>query len=51
MLENQGLCKKMSIKVITGLLTLMKAGKAAGPSGVTSEFLKVCKIESVEKLA
>ena len=29
----------------------MKAGKAVGPSGITSELLKVCKKESVKKLA
>ena len=29
----------------------MKSGKAAGPSGVTSELLKVCQDENVKKLA
>ena len=29
----------------------MKAGKTAEPSSVTTEFLQVCKNESVKKLA
>jgi len=32
-------------------LRFMKNGKAAGPSGVTSDLLKVCGIESAKRLA
>ena len=32
-------------------LKLIKAGKAAGPSDVTSELLKVCENARVKKLA
>ena len=35
----------MSVKAAVETLKLMKAGKAAGPTDVTSELLKVCKNE------
>ena len=41
----------MSVKTVMEALNLMKTGKAAGPSGITSELLKVCEDECVKKLA
>ena len=41
----------MFVEAIVEALNCMKAGKAARPSGVTSELLKVCKNNSVKKSA
>ena len=49
--KSLGPCEKVSVKAVTKALNLMKTGKAAGPSDVTSEVLIVCKDESVKKLA
>ena len=41
---------KLYVKSVMEALNLVKTGKAAGPSDVTSELLKVCQDESVKKL-
>ena len=43
-------CKKVSIQEVIGALNFMTAKKAAGPSRVTSELLKVCEKEKVKRL-
>ena len=49
--KNEESCEKVSVKVVSEALNLMKIGKVARPSGVISELLKVCKNESVKTLA
>ena len=49
--KNEVPCEKVSVKAIVETLNLVKAGNVAGPSGVTFELLKVCKYNSVKKLA
>ena len=51
MFKNKGPCKKVSVKAVTKALNLMKTKKAAGQSGTTFEWQKVCKNDSVKKLA
>ena len=41
--KNKGPCEKMSVKVVTETQNFMKTRKAARPSGVTPDLLKVCK--------
>ena len=41
----------MHVKAVTETLNQIKFGKAAGPSDVTSELLKVCKNGSVKTVA
>ena len=41
----------MSVKAVIKALNFMKTRKTAKPSGITSKLLKVCKIDSVKKLA
>ena len=43
-------CKKVSIQEVIGALNFMTAKKAAEPSRVTSELLKVCEKEKVKRL-
>ena len=47
----EGHCEKVSVKAVTEGLNLMKAQKTAGTIRVIFELLKVCKNESVKKLA
>ena len=42
-------CEKVSIQEVIGALNFMTARKAAGPSRVTSELLKVCEKEKVKR--
>ena len=50
MVKLEGPCANVSIEAVMEALNLMNAKKAAGPSGVTSDLLKVCEKESVNKL-
>jgi len=50
-MKSEGPCEKVTLEDVLEALRLMKIGKAAGPSGVTSDLLKVCGIESVKRLA
>ena len=43
-------CKRVSAEDVIELLKLMNNEKAAGPSGITVELLKVCKKECVKRL-
>ena len=43
--------QKVSEKAVTEALNLMKIKKAARPSGITSELLKVCQDVNVKKFA
>ena len=47
--KNEEPSGKASVETVTESLNLTKTGKAAGPSGVTSELLKVCQDNSVKK--
>lgn len=40
--EGQGPCERVSEETVEDALKQMKAGKAAGPSGVTADLLKLC---------
>jgi len=51
MIKNDGPGEKVTIEIVLEALRFMKSGKAAGPSGVTSDLLKVCGIESAKRLA
>ena len=42
---------ELSVKAVMEALNLMKLRKAAGPSGVTSELLKICEDKSAKKFA
>ena len=44
-------CEKVFIEEVMKALNLINARKVAGPSGVTSELLKVCKKECMKRLA
>jgi len=50
-MKSEGLCKKVTLEDVLEALRFMKNRKAAGPSGVTSDLLKVCGIESAKRLA
>ena len=50
MAKVEGPCENVSVEAVMEALNLMNAKKAAGPSGVTSDLLKVCEKESVNKL-
>jgi len=50
-MKNEGPCEKVTLKDVLKALRFMKNGKAAGPSGVTLDFLKVSGIESAKRLA
>jgi len=47
---NEGPCEEISEDEVKDALSRMKVGKAAGPSGVTAELLKVCGVASVKRL-
>ena len=47
----EGPCIKVLIEEMTEVLNLINARKAAGPSGMTCEVLKVCEKEGVKRLA
>ena len=48
--KNKGPCEKVCVKAVTVVLNLIKTKKAAVPSGITSEWLKVCKNDSIKNL-
>jgi hypothetical protein len=48
--QNEGPCERVSEEAVEDALSKMKAGKAAGPSGVTADLLKVCGEASVKRL-
>ena len=51
MVKVEGLCEKVSVEKAMKALKLLNAKKATGPKGVTFELLKVCKKQTVKRLA
>ena len=47
---NEGPCESVSEEAVKDALNKMKSGKAAGPSGVTADLLKVCGEDGVKRL-
>jgi len=47
-IKNKGPCENVTLEAVLEAFRFMKNGKVAGPSGVTSDLLKICDIESAE---